>query len=71
MNYRACVKIPLDINGIYYRIYTKILKIIIIIVHLEALENGRIQILEQSIKRGDTSLNNAAMKALKINSCVM
>ena len=41
MNFRACVQLPLDEDGIYFSIDTQILKIPLdILVHLEALYNG-------------------------------
>ena len=71
MNYRACVKLPLDINGIYYRIYTKILKIIIIIVHLEALENGRNTDIGTIKKEREDIFSESCTKIFKGNSYVM
>ena len=41
MTCRACVQLPLGVDGIYASIYTQILKNNILLVHLAALDNGR------------------------------
>ena len=42
MNCKACVRLPLYVDGIYHSIITQVLKTShIILVHLEALDNMR------------------------------
>ena len=65
ITFRDCIQIPLDIDGIYASIDTQILKTHIILVHLEALDNGRNPDIGTLKKDKGEIFQNAAPKALR------
>ena len=70
MNFKACVQLPLYVDGVDSSINTQILKPPHdLLVHLEALENGRNPDIGTFKKEKGETFQNAAQRASDKNSC--